>query len=579
MTNKHDKISLNSKTIESEIKTADYDVLNELCADIRKEIVEATAKNGGHLSSNLGAVELTVAIHRNFDLPNDKLIFDVGHQSYTHKLLSGRSLKGIGQKDGVSEFQKLNESPFDPFSAGHSSTSISAAEGFAIVRDQNKEDYNVVALIGDAAVMNGLALEAINHLSYTKSKVIIVLNDNEMSITSPIGGFQKCGFDSVAKLYEDMGFKYVGPIDGHDLKALDEALSEAKKSDRTVLIHCKTKKGKGYAPSEVDDYGYWHATSPFDIETGKPLDLHPNKISWSHYCADLAEEILEKYPNTNLIVPATLKGSNLDVCFAKFPTRTFDVGIAEEHALTLASAMALAGSHPIVTIYSTFMQRAYDEILHDCARQHANITVFVVRAGLIGMTGATHNGIYDVAYLMTIPGVVITMPSTKNEALTLAKESLGKHGVFFIRAPREFLDKEDANLENLPFGRWRFVEEKENKKLILVGVGPDGRELNDLLKANGIEASYVNPLYLNSFDKDDVAKLLGYENILVYDSYGVENGFASKLGSVLMKAGYKGNFIAKAIGNDFVSHMSIKEQKSLYGLNPEEMLEFIKATY
>jgi 1-deoxy-D-xylulose-5-phosphate synthase len=225
------------------------------------------------------------------------------------------------------------------------------------------------------------------------------------------------------------------------------------------------------------------------------------------------------------------------------------------------------------------MQRAYDEILHDCARQHANITVFVDRAGLIGMTGATHNGIYDVAYLMTIPGVVITMPSTNNEALTLAKESLGKHGVFFIRAPREFLDKEDANLENLPFGRWRFVEEKENKKLILVGVGPDGRKLNDLLKANGIEASYVNPLYLNSFDKDDVAKLLGYENILVYDSYGVENGFASKLGSVLMKAGYKGNFIAKAIGNDFVSHMSIKEQKSLYGLNPEEMLEFIKATY
>lgn len=579
MTNKHDKISLNSKTIESEIKTADYDVLNELCADIRKEIVEATAKNGGHLSSNLGAVELTVAIHRNFDLPKDKLIFDVGHQSYAHKLLSGRSLKGLGQKDGVSEFQKLNESPFDPFSAGHSSTSISAAEGFAIVRDQNKEDYNVVALVGDAAIMNGLALEAINHLSYTKSKVIIVLNDNEMSITSPIGGFQKCGFDSVAKLYEDMGFKYVGPIDGHDLKALDEALSEAKKSDRTVLIHCKTKKGKGYAPSEVDDYGYWHATSPFDIETGKPLDLHPNKISWSHYCADLAEEILEKYPNTNLIVPATLKGSNLDVCFAKFPTRTFDVGIAEEHALTLASAMALAGSHPIVTIYSTFMQRAYDEILHDCARQHANITVFVDRAGLIGMTGATHNGIYDVAYLMTIPGVVITMPSTKNEALTLAKESLGEHGVFFIRAPREFLDKEDANLENLPFGRWRFVEEKENKKLILVGVGPDGRKLNDLLKANGIEASYVNPLYLNSFDKDDVAKLLGYENILVYDSYGVENGFASKLGSVLMKAGYKGNFIAKAIGNDFVSHMSIKEQKSLYGLNPEEMLEFIKATY
>ncbi len=579
MTNKHDKISLNSKTIESEIKTADYDVLNELCADIRKEIVEATAKNGGHLSSNLGAVELTVAIHRNFDLPKDKLILDVGHQSYTHKLLSGRSLKGLGQKDGVSEFQKLNESPFDPFSAGHSSTSISAAEGFAIVRDQNKEDYNVVALIGDAAIMNGLALEAINHLSYTKSKVIIVLNDNEMSITSPIGGFQKCGFDAVAKLYEDLGFKYVGPIDGHDLKALDEVLSEAKKSDRTVLIHCKTKKGKGYAPSEVDDYGYWHATSPFDIETGKPLDLRPNKISWSHYCADLAEEILEKYPNTNLIVPATLKGSNLDVCFAKFPTRTFDVGIAEEHALTLASAMALAGSHPIVTIYSTFMQRAYDEILHDCARQHANITVFVDRAGLTGMTGATHNGIYDVAYLMTIPGVVITMPSTKNEALTLAKESLGKHGVFFIRAPREFLDKEDANLENLPFGRWRFVEEKENKKLIFVGVGPDGRELNDLLKANGIEASYVNPLYLNSFHKDDVAKLLGYENVLVYDSYGVENGFASKLGSVLMKAGYKGNFIAKAIGNDFVSHMSIKEQKSLYGLNPEEMLEFIKATY
>ncbi|MBP5091105.1 MAG: 1-deoxy-D-xylulose-5-phosphate synthase [Bacilli bacterium] len=575
MTNTLDNIELNSPTIESDIKTADYDSLALLCSKIRQVIVKETAKNGGHLSSNLGVVELTVALHRNFDFPKDKLILDVGHQSYAHKLLTGRSLERLGKKDGVSEFQSQKESPYDPYSAGHSSTSISAAEGFALVRDQKKEDYHVVALIGDASIMNGLAFEALNHLSYTKSKVIVVINDNDMSITPAIGGLSNFG-KSLANLFIGMGYLYEGPIDGHNLRVLDEAISVAKKADRSVILHVKTKKGKGYAPAEADNFGYWHASSPFDVETGKPLDMHPDMISWSHLFADIAEMILAKNENADLIVPATLKGSNLDGCFARFPERTFDVGIAEEHALTLASAMSIAGAHPIVTIYSTFLQRAYDEIIHDCARQKVNMTVFIDRAGFTGMTGETHNGIYDVAYLMSIPGVVITMPSTRNEAVGLAEESLRGHGVFFVRCPREYLPKGETQAESVPFGRWKFVDESEDKNIALVAIGPDGLDLYNKLKAKGISLTYVNPIYLNSFDDEDVAKLLGYKTILAYDSYSTESGFASKFGAVLMEKGYKGKYIVKAIKDAFIPHMSIKEQKSLFGLNPDEMLDFIE---
>ena len=453
------------------VKNLDYKGLDVLCSDIREEIIKETSIYGGHLSSNLGVVELTVALHRSFDFPKDKLIFDVGHQCYAHKILTGRHLEHLNEKGFVSGYQKIGESEYDCYEAGHSSTSLSAAEAFAIARDQKKEKYDVVALIGDGSIVNGLSFEALNDIGSRNHKVIIVLNDNDMSISKPTGGLGrffrsistqkaynkfKQGYKRVMlrttlgkKLYsisyalksslkrrlvpitmfDNMGFTYMGPYDGHNIKVLERAFKKAKVATKSVVLHVYTTKGRGYTYAEKDTSGYWHGVTPFDIETGQPKNLHPGQISWSHYFSDLTNEIMAKFPETELIVPATLKGSGLEQAFRLFPNRCIDVGIAEEHAVTMAGALALNGLHPIVVIYSTFLQRAYDEISHDCARLNVNMTILVDRAGLVGSNGETHQGIYDEAFLKSIPGVVVTMPSDQSEAKALYHQSLDNHEV------------------------------------------------------------------------------------------------------------------------------------------------------
>jgi 1-deoxy-D-xylulose-5-phosphate synthase len=478
------------------LKSLNEDELELLCADIRTEIIKETSIYGGHLSSNLGAVELTVALYRSFNFPKDKLIFDVGHQCYTHKILTGRSLAHLNEKGCVSGFEKMSESPYDCYEAGHSSTSLSAAEAFAIARDQKGEKYDVVALIGDASIVNGLSFEALNSIGSRPNKVIVVLNDNDMSIGRPSGGLGKFfrkistgraynrfkrGYRRVMfrtrlgkKLYsfsyaiksaikqklvpvtmfDNMGLTYIGPIDGHNIHALEKAFKRAKNTTKSVLIHTFTTKGKGYPYAEKDTNGYWHGVTPFDIETGQPKNLHPGLISWSHYFSDLTNEIMSKYQNSELIVPATQKGSGLEQAFQLYPSRCIDVGIAEEHALTLAGAMSLQGIHPIVAIYSTFLQRAYDELSHDCARMNANMTVLIDRAGLVGSNGETHQGIYDEAYLKSIPHIVITMPATQSEAKALYYQSFDNHGIVCIRYPRDFVSSEhDVMPIDMPFGR------------------------------------------------------------------------------------------------------------------------------
>lgn len=596
------------------VKKLNYDEIESLCLALRKQIIGSVSKNGGHLSPNLGVVELTVALHRVFDLPNDKLIFDVGHQSYVHKLLTGRSLEKLNQKDGISGFQKRAESVYDCYEAGHSSTSISAAEAFAVARDLKKENYEVVAVIGDASISNGLSFEALNDIGARRNKVIIVLNDNGMSIAKPVGGMQrlwrrfstakaynklnqkyrrslnktKAGrkffsltyeFKNFIKrillrtnMFDNLGFSYLGPIDGHNVKTLEKYLQRAKNSSKPVIVHVLTKKGKGYGPAEEDRSGYWHGATPFDVQTGDPLNQHPGLISWSHYFSDLTLEMMQSFDQAELIVPATQLGSGLDDVFARFPERCLDLGIAEEHAATFSGALAINGIHPILCVYSTFLQRAYDEIAHDCARMNANMTILIDRAGLVGGNGETHQGIYDVAFLKSIPKVIVSMPSNKSIARSLYFQSFSGLGVFAIRFPRDMvLENEPVQEVELGELRWNWFHRSQSKKLAVIAVGPHFWELLNILDERKIEAEMIDPVYLNPINPNDLAELAKYERVFIYDAYGIKEGFAESVLSGLLEHGFRGKVAVRAVPNRFIPQASIKEQEEEFSLTPEQV--------
>ncbi len=619
MKKKLDKIDINSINNPNFVKTLNYKQLETLCYDIRREIILETSIYGGHLSSNLGVVELTVALCRSFDFSKDKIIYDVGHQCYTYKILTGRSLIHLNEKGCVSGFQKITESPYDFYEAGHSSTSLSAIEGFAIARDLACQEYNVIAVIGDASLVNGLAFEALNDIGCRDHKVIIVLNDNEMSISSPTGSLGKMFRKvSVNRLYNDikrsfrksmisktgtgkrinsiwrfikskiksvfvpntifdnMGFTYIGPVDGHNIKALEHAFKEAKNTTKSAIIHVRTKKGKGYAPAENDKLGYWHGVTPFDIATGKPLNIHDGLNSWSHHMGDLVHHEMATHKNCELIVPAMVRGSGLEACFDDFPLRSLDVGIAEEHAITLSGAMSIAGLHPIVTIYSTFLQRAYDELLHDCARMNTDMTLLIDRAGLVGKNGATHQGIYDEAFLKSIPGVVLSMPSTFESAHALLEESLEKgHGVFAIRYPHEMMSGQERNYQeqNISFGKWIIRNSIRNGGTNIVSVGPLGFRLYE--KAKDLDVGFIDAIFLSPLDMDCLSRLLSSKHIVLYDPYGTKNGFVESVLSTLMELGYQGKVSCFSLPSVFIDHASVDEQLSDYGLLVDQVLAHI----
>lgn len=600
------------------LKDLSYAELDVLAADIRKEIIRCTAKNGGHLSSNLGVVELTIALERFFDISKDKFIFDVGHQCYTHKILTGRSLEKLRQTGGVSGFQKIEESPYDCFDAGHSSTSISVMNGFAIARDLNHEDYNVIAVIGDGAIPSGLAFEGLNNVANGEHKVIIILNDNGMSISKPVGGLSrvfgristaagynrfKYGYKKVlfktklgkkiyavslrfknwikrhlvqSNIFTDLGMAYLGPYNGHSIEKLEKAFKRALNTKKSVLVHVCTTKGKGYEQAENDNVGSWHGVAPFEVETGLPVKHDENHSTWSKVFSDLTMEMMEKHPETFLISPATSVGAELDQVFAKYPERCLDVGIAEEHSATLSGALSIAGRHPILSIYSTFLQRAYDEVSHDMARVNANATILIDRAGLVGADGETHQGIYDAAFLSTIPNVVVTMPSNVSEAKLLYQESLQNHGVFAIRYPRSLCNTKMHDLPELPFGKWIRIHQSKERKLAIVGVGPLLRELQQLLLKNQINCTLFNALYINPIDQSAVDELMEYDKIVIYDPYSTHGGLVSSLTLNLSRRHYTGALMAFCVPNEFVKQASIKEQLENFGLLPEQIIAKIK---
>lgn len=596
------------------LRGLNYKELDVLSEDIKDYILDVTSKNGGHLSSNLGVRDLTIALCRTFDFSKDKIVFDVGHQCYTYKILTGRDFSTLRQKDGISGFQKINESPYDHYEAGHSSTSISAAEGLAIARDLKKEHYDVIALIGDASVVNGLSFEALNNNDSKGHKVIIVLNINDMSIGVPTGAISKqfrrvstsrlyskskhaykrllsktafgrkiyawtVGMKNRIKrrlikytLFDNLGYNIIGPIDGHNIKALEKGLINAKRSDRSVIVMTKTLKGKGYEPAENDKAGVWHGIPAFDIESGE-IKKDKNKVSWSNLYGDRLYNLMKENKNVITVVPATGFGSSLDNIQKDFSSRFFDVGICEEHGAVLSSAISIGGFHPVYSIYSTFLQRAYDEISHDLARLSKSATLLIDRAGLVGEDGETHQGLYDEQFLYGIPNTVITMASKPEYINSLLRESINEHGVFAIRYPRGSILNKDVKDIDINFGDWIYEQTSKNKKTAIVCVGPIINELKEAIKDRDV--TIVDAIYQKPLNEKVIRDLLNYKKVIIYDAYATKYGFASILAARFMELSYKGELIIKAVDDAFVKQGTISDQLKEYKISIEDIKSLV----
>lgn len=533
----------------SDLKKIPNAELPELCQEIRDEILDVTSKNGGHLAPNLGVVELTVALHKVFSMPRDKIVWDVGHQSYVHKLLTGRleQFPTLRQYGGLCGFPKRSESEYDCFGTGHSSTSISAALGIACARDLAGDDYNVIAVIGDGALTGGEAMEGLNNAGDLHKKLIVVLNDNEMSISKNVGALSsyltelrtdpkysrvKSDVESFLKglpsigtsvartverlknsfkyffvpgmLFEDFGFKYLGPVDGHDLPALIETFEKAKTLNEPVFIHVITTKGKGYKPAEQRPNAF-HGTGPFDIPTGKKKSDPDAPKSYTKVFSDALVQLGEKNKKIVAITAAMPEGTGLDAFGKFYPDRFFDVGIAEQHAVTMGAGLAANGYHPVVALYSTFAQRAFDQLLHDVCMQDLPFTLCLDRAGLVGDDGMTHHGVYDLSYLRLMPKLVMMVPKDENELRHMLKTSLEYPGPSSLRYPRGSglgvaLDEE---LHTLPIGKSERLQSGTDVDLWAVGAMVEkARKAADLLKEQGISAGVVNARFVKPLDEE-----------------------------------------------------------------------------
>ncbi|MFD2618352.1 1-deoxy-D-xylulose-5-phosphate synthase [Terrilactibacillus laevilacticus] len=596
--------------------------LEQLAQEIRQFLIEQLSVTGGHLAPNLGVVELTLSLHKVFSSPKDKLIWDVGHQSYVHKILTGRASQfdTLRQYKGLSGFPKRNESEHDVWETGHSSTSLSAAMGMAIARDLKKENDFIIPIIGDGALTGGMALEALNHIGHEKKDMIIILNDNEMSIAPNVGAlhnmlgrirtagkYRRAKEDieylmkkiptfgnriaTIAErmkdrlkyllvsglFFEELGITYLGPVDGHNMNALMENMSYAKKRKGPVLIHVLTQKGKGYKPAESDLIGTWHGTGPYKIESGdfiKPVGSAP---SYSGVVCDTLQKLARKDDRIVVVSPAMVVGSKL-VPFAKeFPDRLFDVGIAEQHAATVAAGLATQGMKPVLSIYSTFMQRAYDQIVHDICRQNLNVVIAVDRAGLVGADGETHQGVFDVNFLRSIPNIVIMMGKDENECQNMVYTAMQYHdGPIAIRYPRGngYGVPMDQTLEEIPIGSWEVI--KDGTDLAILSFGPllhDALDAAKQLKLEGIHAKVINARSIKPLDRD-MLKELSEKNmpILTVEECALEGGFGSSILEYLHDQGNHGHLVDRmGIPDRFIEHGSVKELLHEIGLTPEHI--------
>lgn len=607
------------------LKKLKEEELKELSKDIRKYIISSVSTTGGHLSSNLGVVDLTIALHKVFNSPRDKIIFDVSHQCYTHKILTGRAneFKNLRQLDGLSGFQKREESEHDSYEAGHSSTSLSAALGMALARDKLNKKHHVIAIIGDGSMGNGLAYEALNHIGSTNTRLIIILNDNEMSISKNVGALHnnldkirsnykynkakdntkdllnKIPFigskinlgirnikSSIKKLYlkegflfEELGIKYYGPINGHDYKEMLTYLEMAKKETEPVLIHVITEKGKGYLPSENDTLGSWHGVGPFDIETGKILKKEDNLVTWSEVISNHLINLTKKNKELIVITPAMAGGSKLLKYKELYPDNFIDAGIAEEHALVLANGMSIEGLIPFVSIYSTFLQRGYDQVIHDIARMNTHVIIGIDRAGIVGEDGETHQGIYDLTFLLPIPNLIISTPKDSIEAGNLLYTAMLSKRPFAIRYSKDKLTYQKENYKIIPIGSWEEILKGKDAVLITYG-----SLINNAIKikqnlSKQIDLTIINARYQKPIDEKMFKSILKeYKNIFIYEETTYINSLGSYLVNYANKEKYNGNIEVFAIKDEYIKQGKKAEVLKLLELDESSITKKIKNT-
>ena len=600
-----------------ELKTMGIEALKTLCQETRERIIEVVAENGGHLSSNLGAVELTIALHYVFDAPRDKIIWDVGHQTYTHKLITGRAhtFHLIRQHGGPSGFPKRDESEYDVFGTGHSSTSISAAVGFCEARDKRNEDYKVIAVIGDGSMTAGVAFEGLDQAGHLRKDLIIVLNDNEMSISESIGAlstylnriitgtlydtlkekvwrlvksFPEMGEHAIKMtrrleeglknlivpgvLFEELGMKYVGPVNGNDLVALIDTFRRIKKYKFPVLVHVVTKKGKGYVPAELRP-SQFHSAPRFDVKTGRPNS--PRKRTFTSVFAETLVKLAEKDDRIVAITAAMPEGTGLNRFAERFPDRFYDVGIAEQHSLIFAAALGLSGFKPVAAIYSTFIQRGFDQIFHDICLQNADVVLALDRAGIVGEDGPTHNGVFDLSFLRSFPNMVIMAPKDENELQNMIKTALQINGPVAVRYPKGegigvLLDQEPSVL---PIGKAETLREGDDVALFAIGstVYPALEAAEILHQHQKIQASVINARFAKPIDAEQVLFWAKRTSALVTIE---ENALAGGFGSAVLEVLSDNRFFDVAvkrigIGDFFVEHGSASLLRARLGLDAQ----------
>ena len=605
----------------NDIKKLSIHEKKELAVEIRDYLLEVVSKNGGHLASNLGIVELTIALESVFDVNKDKIIWDVGHQCYVHKILTGRKkeLKTLRQFGGLSGFPKVSESKTDSFNTGHSSTSISAAMGMAAARDINHKDNHVIAVIGDGALTGGMALEALNHAGSSNTNLIVILNDNEMSISKNIGGMNqlltklrirknytnsnKAGRNMVNHIplvgsylvrfvskmkssikqmilpgmyFEEIGFRYLGPVDGHNIADLEDLLSKAKELDGPTLIHVITKKGKGYKFAE-ENPDQFHGVSKFDLNTGKAV-----KFKGDDYSKVFGEKMvsLAKHHKKIVAITAAMKdGTGLTRFSELYPERFFDVGIAEQHALTFAAGLASAGMIPFVSIYSSFYQRAYDQVIHDICLQNLHVVMCVDRAGVVGADGATHQGMFDMSFFRLIPNITIMAPRDFEELRMMMEFAVGYNGPIVIRYPRGGESKIDFKRSNIQLGQADVIQKGEDLTIITIGNSTfKGICLSEKLKLDGISCEIINSRFLKPLDEKTILKSIQKtKRFIVIEDGTIMGGLCSAVKEIMLQnhlCDTKASFYAYP--DHFIEHGSITELEKKYKQDVDSIYKDIK---
>lgn len=614
----------------ADLRQLRVDDLQEVADEVRSFIIDTCSRVGGHTGASLGAVELAVAMHFVFDTPNDRLVWDVGHQAYAHKILTGRrdQLHTIKQDGGLSGFLRRDESEYDTFGAGHASTSLSAALGMAVARDKKNEDFHVCALIGDSSLAGGMAMEAINQAGHLKSRLIVILNDNEMSIAPAVGALSgylnrikgaqsyqylkeeigdalesvphfgerlrraaKSVKDAIAAavlpgaLVNELGFKYIGPIDGHNVPMMVRALEEAKKiDDGPVIVHALTTKGKGFPNPEKNYYAY-HATGPFDPKTGLPYKS--SKVAPPTYTQVFGETMCELMAADERIITLTAAmpdGTGVDKVLEKFPDRSFDVGIAEQHAVTFCAGMACEGMKPVAAIYSTFLQRAFDQVIHDVCLQDLNVTLAMDRAGIVGADGPTHHGLLDIAYLRGYPNIVLMAPKDEAEMRDMMLTAIEHKGPAALRYPRGNGHGVDISAPPKPLeiGKGEVIRQGGDVAIIAYGsmVYPAVEAAEQLVK-EGIDATVVNARFVKPLDAELILRIARESSLIVtVEEAYLAGGFGSAVMELLEENGLqdKVKVVRMGVADEIITHGDPKRLLAQYGLNADGISAKIRET-